>query len=188
VSTPPPVIGPSPRRALQDATTRPIPESAQAQMRALVKAEKGSTKAAAARLGISQRTAERYLKGTIRRPRKELAAKLASEVHRGWQPRLQQRARRRAVQRGIRIETRAAFGFPAAEGTTDDGRLRRIAEHLPPEYADRLYAALERGASETELRDITADGLGHAYFRARETRARGLDVHYGDIDYADFHI
>lgn len=178
-SAPPPVIGSGLRRALQDATTRPVPKSPVAQMRALVKAEKGSTRAVAARLGVSQRTVERYLKGTIRTPRKALAARLVGEVRRTWQ---------RAVQRGIWIETRATFGFTAAPGTTDDGRLRQIAEHLPPEYARGLYDAYDRGAGEAELRDIAAEALGHAYFRARETRASGLDVRYGDIDYADFAI
>ena len=86
------------------------------------------------------------------------------------------------------LETRATFGFTAAGGSTDDGRLRQIAEQLPPEYARNLFDAYDRSASEAELRDIAAEGLGHAYFRARETRARGLDVHYSDIDYADFQI
>jgi transcriptional regulator with XRE-family HTH domain len=57
-------------------------------MRFLLKAEKGSTRAVAARLGVTQRTVERYLKGTLRRPRKDLAARLEHEVRRAWQPRV----------------------------------------------------------------------------------------------------
>lgn len=56
-------------RATAGTATRPIPKSAQAQMRFLVKAEKGSTRAVAARLGVTQRTVERYVKGTLRRQR-----------------------------------------------------------------------------------------------------------------------
>jgi transcriptional regulator with XRE-family HTH domain len=188
VSTPPPVIGPSLRKALEDSTHRPIPKSAAAQMRALVKAEKGSTRAVAARLGISRRTVERYLKGTITRPRPDLRARLEAEVRRSWQPRVQRRARRRAAASGIAIATRATFGYRAAPGTTDDGRVRQIAVHLPPEYAARLYDALDAGADEAALRRIAADGLGHAYFRDGGRRAQGLDVRYNDIDYADFTI
>lgn len=52
-------------RAVQKAFTRPIPKSAGAQMRYLVKQLKG-TRAAAELLGISQRTVERYVKDQIR--------------------------------------------------------------------------------------------------------------------------
>ncbi|MEU9109301.1 hypothetical protein AB0D54_34265 [Streptomyces xanthophaeus] len=34
------------------------------------------------------------------------------------------------------IETRARFGFTAAPATTDDGRMRRITQHVPIEYLD----------------------------------------------------
>ncbi|WP_405671759.1 hypothetical protein [Streptomyces canus] len=62
-------------------------------------------------LGISQRTAERYLKGQIKQPRHELA----DEAHRRRQPRVRARAQQRAGSTGvITIETRARFGFTAA--------------------------------------------------------------------------
>jgi len=83
-------------RAAANTATRLVPKSAQAQMRFLVKAEKGSTRAVAARLGVTQRTVERYLKGTLRRPRAELAARLEREVRKDWQPRVQQRAKKQA--------------------------------------------------------------------------------------------
>ncbi len=50
------------------ATTRPIPKSAGAQMRFLVKQHKSSTKAVAQLLRISQRTVERYVNKQIKRP------------------------------------------------------------------------------------------------------------------------
>ncbi|MEW1865675.1 hypothetical protein AB0399_35775 [Streptomyces sp. NPDC088194] len=39
------------------------------------------------------------------------------------------------------IETWAQFGFTAAPGSTDDGRVRRITQHLLPVYASRLFDA-----------------------------------------------
>src|SRR4051812_23601166 len=108
-------------RAAANTATRPIPKSAQAQVRFLLKTEKGSTRAVAARLGVSQRTVEPYIKGAFRRPRKDLAARLGREVRKDWQPRVQQRAKKEAATAtGIVIETRARFGFTAAPGSTDD--------------------------------------------------------------------
>lgn len=113
--------------------TRPIPKSARAQMRFLVKQEKGSTKAVAQLLGTSQRTVERYLKGQFKQPRGDLAARLVSEVNRRWQPRVRDKAKKQAATSGgIVIETRARFGYTAAPGTTDDARIRLITQHLPP--------------------------------------------------------
>lgn len=127
------VIQDSLDRASAATATRPLPKSAGARMRFLLRTEKGSTRAVAARLGISQRTVERYVKGTLRRPRKDLAARLEQEVRKDWQPRVRQRARKRAATSGgIVIETRARFGFTAAPGSTDDGRMRRLTQHLPP--------------------------------------------------------
>ncbi len=166
--------------------TRPVPQSPQARIRFLVRSEKGSTRAVARRLGISQRTVERYLKGTFKQPRQDLAARLAAEVRKDWQPRVRRRARDRAATTGgIMIETRARFGFTAAPGTTDDGRMRRITQHLPPDYAARLFAAREAGATEQDMRDIVAEGLQEMYFKDRGRRADGLLVEFTDIDYAE---
>ncbi|MET8130307.1 XRE family transcriptional regulator, partial [Streptomyces sp. NPDC005065] len=60
------MIGDSLDKAAANTATRPIPKSAGAQIRFLVKHEKGSTRIVAQRLGISQRTVERYLKGQIK--------------------------------------------------------------------------------------------------------------------------
>ncbi|MFI0941361.1 telomere-protecting terminal protein Tpg [Streptomyces sp. NPDC021020] len=174
------------RRAAANTATRPIPRSAQARMRFLVRAEKGSTRAAAARLGVTQRTVERYLKGTLRRPRAELAARLEREVRRDWQPRVRARAKKQAASAtGIVIETRARFGFTAAPGSTDDSRVRRITQHLPPVYAAKLFDAQSAGATEQELRAIAAEGLQEVYFTDRGRRAAGLVVEFTDIDYVE---
>lgn len=56
-------------RAGAETFTRQPPKTPLAQMRLLVRAEKGSTRAVAARLGVSQRTVERYLAGQRKHPR-----------------------------------------------------------------------------------------------------------------------
>jgi transcriptional regulator with XRE-family HTH domain len=173
-------------KATANTATRPIPKTAPAQMRFLVKSAKGSTRAVAERLGISQRTVERYVKGQLRQPRKDLAALLAREVRRDWQPRVRDRARKRAAETGgIVIETRARFGFTAAPGTTDDARVRRITQHLPPAYAARLFDAQAAGAGEQQLRAIAAEGLQEIYFKDRGRRAQDLAVEFTDIDYVE---
>ncbi|MER5934037.1 XRE family transcriptional regulator [Streptomyces sp. NPDC002054] len=173
-------------RADEQNFTRPIPKSAGAQMRFLVRQLK-STREVAALLAVSQRTVERYVKDQIKQPKPALAARLESEVRRRWQPLVRKRARDRAARTtGLVIETRARFGFTAAPGTTDDGRMRRITQQLPPEYAERLFAAQEAGATEEQLRHIAAEGLQEIYFKDHGARAQGLLVEFTDIDYVDF--
>jgi transcriptional regulator with XRE-family HTH domain len=171
--------------ALQQVHTRPIPASPQARMRFLVKAERGSTRQAAARLGCSQRQVERYLAGQARRPTPRLAGALEREVRRSWQPRLRAAAVKKAARSGVVVETRAQFGFTAAPGSTDDPRMRRLTEQLPPDTAGRLLAAHTAGASEAELQRLLGQGLGHAYFQDRGRRAQGLAVTINHIDYLD---
>ncbi|MGY4973466.1 telomere-protecting terminal protein Tpg [Streptomyces nigrescens] len=180
------IFGDSIEKAAANTATRPIPKSAGAQMRYLVKQHKGSTKAVAQLLGISQRTVERYVKDQIRRPRPELADRMQREVRKRWQPKVRQRAQQRAASTGgITIETRARFGFTAAPGTTDDGRIRLITQHLPPTYAARLFDAQAAGATEQQLQNIAAEGMQEIYFKDRGRRADGLLVEFTDIDYVE---
>ncbi|MEW1753488.1 XRE family transcriptional regulator (plasmid) [Streptomyces caniferus] len=180
------IFGDSLDKAAANTATRPIPKSAGAQMRYLVKQEKGSTKAVAQLLGVSQRTVERYVKAQIRRPRRDLAARIEREVRKRWQPKVRQKAQQRAASTGgIVIETRARFGFTAAPGTTDDGRIRLITQHLPPAYAARLFEAQASGATEQRLQEIAAEGLQEIYFKDRGRRASGLLVEFTDIDYVE---
>ncbi|MGW4029550.1 telomere-protecting terminal protein Tpg [Streptomyces sp. NPDC004838] len=173
-------------RAGQETFTRQPPKSAVARMRLLVKAENGSTLRAATRLGVSQRTVERYLTGQFKRPRPALADALARETAKVWQPRVRERRRRRAAtSTGITVETRARFGYTAPIGTTDDPRMRRLTVHLPPVYAHRLFEARQQGASDRLLRGIVAEGLREIYFQDNGHRAQGLDVEITDIDYLD---
>lgn len=173
-------------RAGTEVFTRNPPKAPLAQMRLLMKAEKGSTKAVARRLGVSQRTVERYLAGQRKHPRAPLRDALAREVAKVWQPRVRARRRREAATRtGITIETRARFGYTAPIGTTDDPRLRRLTVHLPPERARRLLEAQDRGAEDQELREIVAKGLQDVYFQDSGRRALDLEVELTDIDYFD---
>ncbi|WP_328907755.1 XRE family transcriptional regulator [Streptomyces sp. NBC_00234] len=180
------ILGDSLDKASANTATRPIPKSAPAQMRFLVKQNAGSTRIVAQLLGVSQRTVERYLKAQLKRPRAELAARLTEEVRKRWQPRVRDRAKKQAASTGgIVIETRARFGFTAAPGTTDDGRIRLITQHLPPAYAARLFDAQATGATEEQLQRIAAEGLQEIYFRDRGRRAEGLLVELNEIDYIE---
>jgi transcriptional regulator with XRE-family HTH domain len=174
--------------ALHKAFTRPIPKSAGAQMRYLVR-QLGGTRAVAGLLGITQRTVERYVKDQIKRPRPDLAQRLQREVNKRWQPRIRARAKQTAATTGgIVIDTRARFGYTAAPGSTDDARLRHLTVALPPSYAARLFEAQEQGATEQQLREIAADGLGEVYFRDSGRRAHGLHVEFTDVEHVDFDL
>lgn len=104
----------------QALRTRDIPVTHAARVRFLLKTAKGSTKALAARLGVSQRTVQRWLKGERRQPRPSVAARIEAELRRSWQPRVRARIRRSAERYGFTLHTRAQFGFASAAGTTDD--------------------------------------------------------------------
>ncbi|MEU5811611.1 MULTISPECIES: telomere-protecting terminal protein Tpg [unclassified Streptomyces] len=184
-----PTVGEGLEEALQRAFTRPIPKSAGAQVRYLVRQHKGRTRDVAELLGISQRTVERYVKDQIRQPRPELAARIEREVLRRWQPQVRARARKAAATTGgIMIDTRARFGYTAAPGTTDDARLRHLTVALPPEFAGRLFDAQEAGATEQQLRQIAAEGLQETYFKDHGRRAQGLLVEYTDLEHVEFDL
>jgi transcriptional regulator with XRE-family HTH domain len=183
------ILGDSLDKAETKAFTRPIPKTAGAQMRFLVKQHHGSTKAVAQLLGISQRTVERYLTGQLKRPRRDLATRLANEVRKRWQPKVRDKAKKTAATTaGIVVETKAQFGYTAAPGTTDDGRERLLTQHLPPAYAARLFDAQRAGATEQQLQDIVAEGLQEIYFKDRGRRAQGLLVKFNNIEYIEFDI
>lgn len=120
-------LGDSLDRALEGAFTRRIPQSAQAQMTYLVRRLKG-TKAAAEALGVSHRTVERYVAGKLKRPRQDLRGRMEREVKKRWQPQIRAKARKKAAATDGLVSTRARFGFTAAADTTDDARLRNIAQ------------------------------------------------------------
>ncbi|MFK4123530.1 telomere-protecting terminal protein Tpg [Streptomyces longwoodensis] len=182
------LVGDGLERAVQQAFTRPIPKSAGAQMRYLVKQLKG-TGPVAQQLGVSQRTVERYVKDQIRRPRPDLAQRLADAVRERWQPRVRAQARKQAAtSTGVVIDVRARFGFTAAPGSTDDARLRHLTIALPPRHAARLFDAQDAGASEQQLRDIAGQALGEMYFQDGGRRAQGLHIEFTDIEQMEFDL
>lgn len=119
-------------RAAPEHFTQALPKSAQAQMRALVKAAKGDKKAVADRLGVDPNTVRRYLKGERKHPRSALREALARELQKVWQPGIRRQARKKAASStGITVEVWAYFGYTAPVGTTDEPRLRHLTVHLP---------------------------------------------------------
>jgi hypothetical protein len=165
--------------------TRKPPVSTKARIRFLVR-QLGTTRATAQLLGVSQRSVERYLQGTRTRPPQAIAEAIEREVLARWQPLVRGRAVRRAAETGgITVETRARFGFTAAPGSTDDPRLRRVTQHLPPSAASALFEARAAGANEARLAQLLAEGLQEAYFKDGGRRAQQLRVELQDIDYLD---
>ncbi|MET9438465.1 XRE family transcriptional regulator [Streptomyces sp. NPDC006551] len=176
-------------KAVQRAFTRPIPKSAGARMRYLVKQLKG-TRAVARMLRVSQRTVERYVKDEIKKPRRDLAERLEREVTKRWQPQIRAKARRTAATTGgIVIDTRARLGYTAPIGTTDQDRIRHLTVALPPRYAARLFEAQEQGAGDQRLREIAAEALKEVYFQDGGRRAGGLEeVRFTDVEHIDFDL
>ena len=176
-------------KAVQKTFTRPVPKSAGAQMRFLVKQLKG-TRMVAQTLRISQRTVERYVKGQIKRPRAELAARLEAEVKKRWQPQIRAKAKKKAASTdGIVIDTRARLGYVAPIGSTDEDRIRHLTVALPPRHAARLFEAQEQGASDDRIREIAAEALKETYFQDSGRRAGSLEeVRFTDIEHLEFEL
>ncbi|WP_425247282.1 telomere-protecting terminal protein Tpg [Streptomyces sp. NEAU-NA10] len=176
-------------KAVQRAFTRPIPKSAGARMRYLVRQLKG-TRPVAQMLRISQRTVERYVKDQIKKPRPDLAARLETEVRKRWQPQIRAKAKERAATTGgIVIDTRARIGYTAPIGTTDDARLRHLTVALPPQYAARLFDAQQQGATDQRLQEIAAEALKEVYFQDSGRRAGSLEeVRFTDIEHIEFDL
>jgi DNA-binding transcriptional regulator YdaS (Cro superfamily) len=181
-------IADSLQRAVEHTFTRKPPVSTKARVQFLKNRLK-STRAVADLLGVSQRSVERYLDGTRRNPPKPVADTIDREVKARFQPLVRKRAVARATaSTGITVETRAQFGYVAAPGSTDDGRVRRLTEHLPAPYAARLFDAQAAGADEPQLQDIIAEGLQEVYFKDGGRRAAGLQVSFTTIDYIETQI
>ncbi|GJF33875.1 hypothetical protein KNE206_65750 [Kitasatospora sp. NE20-6] len=168
--------------------TRPIPQGNPARVRFLVKAAKGSTKQVAQDLGVSRRTVQRWLKDTRTHPRPDTARAIEDAVRAKWQPRVKARMRKAAEHNGLQLSTMAQFGYASAAGSTDDPRLRHLSQHIGGEYARRLFAARDTGASERQQADILAEALQESYFKDGGRRAAGLAVEFTGIQYIDFGI
>ncbi|MFB7341267.1 XRE family transcriptional regulator [Streptomyces hydrogenans] len=160
-------------RVLDKAVTKKTPQSAGAQVRYLVKQMKG-TKAVAELLGVSQRTVQRYMKGDIKKPRDaRLAGQMGEEVRKRWQPKVKERAKRRAATAGLMIDVRASLGYVADGDSTDQARERHITVALSASSAEKIFAA--QGDTEDKMREAVAEALRVDYFQQGGTRAASLD-------------
>ncbi|MEU2228989.1 helix-turn-helix domain-containing protein [Streptomyces sp. NPDC018347] len=170
--------------------TRSIPSSSEARLRFLLARNRGSTRKVATMLGVSQRTVQRWVtkKPGARRPGPMQVRAIEEAVLARWQPRVRARRRAQAEAEGFVFHTRARFGFAAPAGSSDDPRVRWIAQDLPGEVARELFAARDAGAGEQQQTVILARALGHAYFREWGSRAHGLHVAFSDVEFADFSI
>ncbi len=167
--------------------TRPIPQSTAARMRFLLKGAKGSTKALAAELGVSQRTVQRWLQGQGN-PKPAAAKAIETKVRAKWQPKVKDRVRKAAETNGFMLHMQATFGFSSAAGSTDDPRQRPITHKMPGSVAQQLYEARDAGASQAEQERILAEALREHYFKDSGHRARNLDVELNDIAWLDLEI
>ncbi|GAA2267633.1 hypothetical protein GCM10010232_70010 [Streptomyces amakusaensis] len=176
-------------KAVQKAFTRPAPKSAGPQMRYMVK-QLGGTKAVAELLGMSQRQVERYVAGTAKKPRADLAARLEREVKKRWQPQIRAKARKKAASTGgIVVDVHARMGYTAPIGSTDQDRIRHLTVALPPRHAARLLDAQDQGADEDRLRELTAEALKETYFQDDGRRAGSLEeVRITDVVHLDFEL
>ncbi|WP_420824782.1 telomere-protecting terminal protein Tpg [Streptomyces coryli] len=168
--------------------TKNIPVKPQTRFNRLIAAVKGSTKAAAERLGISRRQVQRYRSGEakIENAKKETQERLEKEVLKDHQPRVRAEALKRMQDKGLTVEARASFGFSSAAGSTDDPRLRLLTQEMPDHLLPDMFDALRDGDRE-RLSELVAEGLGEAYFRQFDARAQGLEVEFTDIDYIDLY-
>jgi transcriptional regulator with XRE-family HTH domain len=167
--------------------TRPIPQSLSARLHFLVRTAKGSTKKVAQELGVSQRTVQRWLKGTSV-PKPAAAKNIEQQVRAKWQPRVKDRTRKAALKNGFVLHVQAQFGYQSAAGSTDDPRLRTITQKLPGEVARRLYEAIDAGASQAQQEQLLADALQEHYFKDGGRRASGLVTEINGLQWADFEV
>ncbi|MFH8385337.1 telomere-protecting terminal protein Tpg [Kitasatospora sp. NPDC018058] len=179
--------------------TRPIPVHLNTRVKFLwEKVAKEDTAKLAQAVGVSVRTAQRWARaltalaegrmtGDIPMTRAN-AAKVERAVRAAWQPRVKQRVRRQAEQRGFMLHMQATFGFSAAGGSTDDPRPRMITQKMPGDVARRLYEARDAGATQARQEAILAEALRDEYFKDGGRRARGLDVELNDIAWMDVEL
>ncbi|MER7414819.1 MULTISPECIES: telomere-protecting terminal protein Tpg [Streptomyces] len=173
-------------RADREAFTKQPPKTLKGQIGYLIR-QLGSAKAVAQEIGVTADSVNRYRRGARKHARPDIAATIEEAVRQRWQPLVRKRRQKQAATTGgITVETRARFGYTAPIGTTDDGRFRRLTVHLPPDYAQRLFAARREGAGDRQMRQIIAEGFREVYFQDGGSRAVGLsDVAINDIDYLD---
>ncbi|MGW7348748.1 telomere-protecting terminal protein Tpg [Streptomyces sp. NPDC054854] len=169
--------------------TRPVPDTLERQLRALLRWAQGSKQLVAQELGVSRRTVQRWTarEASARtRPSVRHAALIEARVRDRWQPLVRARRRAAAERQGVVVHARARFGFAAGAGTTDDPRHRLLTVPLPGEVARELFSAWEAGAPDNQHAVILGRALGHVYFRASGRRADALQVKFSEVDFIEF--
>lgn len=167
--------------------TRQPPRSDRARLRFL--SSRGTDLAT---LASSLNTTPRALKNIITSqpgsPNEALSQTIFKEVIRLWQPRVRRRAHRAIgeQQHSLWVHFCGWFGFDAAAGSSDDGRVRSLSETLHHPYPARLLEARHSGASEQELRSIVADAIGESYFRVSPGPDGLHKVRLTNIRYIEF--
>jgi hypothetical protein len=176
------LIGQALERAGRETYTTAPPRTLKGQIGYLMR-QLGSARAVAAELGVTADTVNRYRRGARKNPPQPVRDRINDAVRSRWQPRVRERARRRAAaQTGMTVEFRATFGYKAPAGTTDESRERLLTIHLPPAWAGRLLDA-QAGRSTESPNEVLAAAAGELYFRERGTRAHDLEVELTGIDY-----
>ncbi|WP_432101327.1 telomere-protecting terminal protein Tpg [Streptomyces sp. WAC 04229] len=169
-------------RAGRHAFTADPPKTLKGQINYLMR-QLGTARAVAAELGITADSVNRYRRGARKHPPRRIQERINDAVRSRWQPRVRERARRRAAaQSGMTVEFRATFGYKAPIGTTDESRERLLTVHLPPAWAGRLLDA-QAGRSGESPNEVLAAAAGELYFRDGGSRAGNLDVELTGIDY-----
>ncbi|MCX5207560.1 helix-turn-helix transcriptional regulator [Streptomyces sp. NBC_00237] len=171
------------QRADQEAFTKAPPKTLKGQLNFLRKHL--SAKEIGQGAGVTGDSVNRYRRG-VRHPSPDVAAKIEAMVRERWQPGVRRSRRKQAASAGIKVETRASFGYRAAGGSTDEPRMRRVTVELPAHHARLLFDAQDSGANDQKLREIVADGIREVYFQDGGRRARDLnEVELKSIDYLD---
>jgi len=161
-------------------TTQP-PKTVKAQVNFLI-GKLGSAAAVAAEIGVTADSVNRYRRGTRKNPPKRVADKISEAVRSRWQPRVRERARRRAAAQGMTVEFRARFGYRAPSGTTDESRERLLTLHLTASWAGRLLDA-QAGRGGESPNEVLAAAAQDLYFQESGARAHNLEVELTGIDH-----
>lgn len=157
--------------------SKSVPQSTQRQAQHALKAFGGSTRKLADALGVKQRSVERYLDGSRRKPPKATAAKLealaaqAQVTDRGRERRAKQMERQPMGTVRVRVDRAGTFQVRGSDAVRD----QTVDLDLMPEQA----AALARATDENDVRAVIGDALAD-YFNGPGTFG---GFHGSDFDF-----
>lgn len=108
---------------------------------------------------------KRYVAGTAKHPRKNLAARLETEVRKRWQPQIRAKAAESGDHRQHRHRHPRPQRLHRADRHHRRDRIRHLTVALPPQYAARLFDAQQQGATDQRPQEIASEGLKEVYFQ-----------------------